>query len=506
VRLARARELDNELCRLHQRSKQEEAAMARKLVELDDEGGYLDLGFGSLPAYAEDRFEWGPSKTRDMKKLVRRLEELPLVATAFFEGDLDWTKAVLAARALEGAPEQEAEWLAKATSRTSKELAHEVAEAKGEERQVRVGWKFLAKDLAMIEEAFRALQSEGLVLTGPEAVVELARRQLQGQSGKAGSSSFRVLLTHDPDTGVTTKATRAGEVVLDPKVADRLMCGAEIQLPSGEVKRSIPAWTERQLEARSKGRCEVPSCKHVAWLESHHNEGWRAGHHVDLMVRLCSAHHAALHAGALRIEGSWSEGFCFLLADGTVLGTVGGAGATKGARAARPREARAEDASGFAREAEPTAEGEAPVAHATSGASGALAEGEAPVAHATSGALAEGEAPVAHAPRGGLAQGEAPVARATRRTLAEGELPVAREPTKERRRRTGFGASGRRGRGPLTEVEAAIAGLRVLELSAREARELVQRVLEQRPELSEDASELVRQALILYSPRRGRRS
>jgi hypothetical protein len=105
-----------------------------------------------------------------------------------------------------------------------------------------------------------------------------------------------------------------------------------------------------------------------------------------------------------------------------------------------------------------------------------------------------------------LAQGEAPVAHATRRTLAEGELPVAREPTKERRPWTGFGASGRRGRGPLTEVEAAIAGLRVLELSAREARELVQRVLEQRPELSEDASELVRQALILYSPRRGRRS
>jgi hypothetical protein len=73
--------------------------------------------------------------------------------------------------------------------------------------------------------------------------------------------------------------------------------------------------------ARAGGCCQVPGCSNRAYLEIHHEGGWRTtGHDPERMLILCSGHHAARHEGQLLIEGTSSEGFRFYLADGTLLG------------------------------------------------------------------------------------------------------------------------------------------------------------------------------------------
>ncbi|MGE0709060.1 MAG: hypothetical protein AB7N76_00200 [Planctomycetota bacterium] len=302
--------------------------MARRLVELDDTRGYRDLGFASLAAYALQRFAWDYGKVRDMKTLVQRLGHQPQVAQAFFAGELPWSKAVRISRMISAVPEQEGHWLARAQQLSTKQLDHEIAEAKGEPRRARLVIELEAPELALFDEACRALQAEGLQLTRSEAVVELARRALHG--GRVGPSAFRVLLTHDPDTDRTTQRTPAGTIELPEPLAERILCEAEVQDREGRVKRTIPARVLRNLARRSGGVCEVPGCTNRAHLEAHHNRGWRSGHHLDHLFHLCSGHHDAVHEGALRIVGSWSEGVSFLLADGTLLGTAGGAGAGGG--------------------------------------------------------------------------------------------------------------------------------------------------------------------------------
>jgi hypothetical protein len=174
-------------------------------------------------------------------------------------------------------------------------------------------------------EGLRGLRSEGKNLSREEGLVELIRRALQG--GSVGSSSFRVLLGYCPVCEKAVQHTSRGELELPATDVQRVLCDAEVQDTSQEparVSRTIPSRIRNQILARSKGTCEVPRCSNRAYLELHHDDGWLAGHDADRMFHLCDAHHRARHEGKLLLEGAWSSGVCFRLADGTLLGRAGG--------------------------------------------------------------------------------------------------------------------------------------------------------------------------------------
>ena len=460
-RLARARALDEAICRLHQRQNQDEAAQACNLARMDETRDYLVLGFGSLQAYALDRLSMGSSKVRDLRRNMKLLANMPLVREAFFAGDLSWTKMDKVVRAVAKDPSREAYWLAQGLQKNSEDLGRAVSHRLGEKPCV---WLRLEpEEAALFASAQSQLASEGHVLEPGAAVAELSRRSLQGRQG--GSSAARAILTHDPSTGETTIATRSGEVPLRPETAARALCGAELQLPSGEVKRSIPTRVRNQVVARSKGRCEVPGCTNSLYLEVHHHRGWRAGHDLEHLSHLCGAHHKALHEGLLWIEGSWSTFVSFALADGTVLGTVSADGAVAPASRSPSRS----DAS--PPRSEERARGVTGVACATPAESGGRAS-----------------APIPALPSAGAS-------RVARATPAEGEHSTSGT---SRRGAIAWGEAER------VEIDAAVRALRSLEFKAREAKALVQRALERQPELSTDASALVHAALLL-TPSPGRR-
>ncbi|MGE0711243.1 MAG: hypothetical protein AB7N76_28720 [Planctomycetota bacterium] len=350
-RLARARKLEEECFELAKKGNRVEAQQALKLREVKQTRAWAALGYGSLRDFAMKVFGWGSSKVGKIFKLLDRLQDQPLLRQAFLSGGVDYTKAVEVSRAIEREPDQEPRWLAQAQTGDSEQIALAIGEALGEERKVRRVLRLDSQQRAVLEDAQRALMSEGFAdLDLTSVVVELARRVLEG--GKAGSSAYRVILSQDPMTGRITQETRAGTVVVSPEVLARVLPGAEVQLASGKVTRHIPLEAQRAVTARSHGRCEVPGCSELACLEFHHLLGWRNGHHSPRIFHLCYGHHRACHEGALLIEGSWEEGVVFRLADGTVLGTAGGSECRTAAESASECRTAGESGRGTAAESE----------------------------------------------------------------------------------------------------------------------------------------------------------
>jgi hypothetical protein len=66
----------------------------------------------------------------------------------------------------------------------------------------------------------------------------------------------------------------------------------------------------------------VTGCRHATFVDVHHlvPRADGGGHTAENLAVLCSAHHRAIHSGALLIEGTPSTGLRFLHADGTVYG------------------------------------------------------------------------------------------------------------------------------------------------------------------------------------------
>ena len=65
------------------------------------------------------------------------------------------------------------------------------------------------------------------------------------------------------------------------------------------------------------------ACRQTQYVDVHHldprSEG--GGHDADRLAVLCGAHHRAVHAGTLRVDGSASAGFACRHADGTAYGS-----------------------------------------------------------------------------------------------------------------------------------------------------------------------------------------
>jgi hypothetical protein len=86
--------------------------------------------------------------------------------------------------------------------------------------------------------------------------------------------------------------------------------------------QSIPPAVRRKVVHRDGGRCKVPGCRHVHFLEIHHVDPRADGgdHNPDGLILLCGVHHSAVHRGELIVSGRVSTGLQFEHADGTKYG------------------------------------------------------------------------------------------------------------------------------------------------------------------------------------------
>src|SRR5678809_315309 len=117
---------------------------------------------------------------------------------------------------------------------------------------------------------------------------------------------------------------RGQSIPVTDEVAERACCDAQRVDASGRAAQDIPPATRRLVMARHHRRCAAPGCTNATFTDLHHVIPRAEGgtHDPELLMVLCTAHHRAVHNGALRIEGSWSAGFEFFHADGSVYGSA----------------------------------------------------------------------------------------------------------------------------------------------------------------------------------------
>ncbi|HTE05967.1 MAG TPA: HNH endonuclease signature motif containing protein, partial [Planctomycetota bacterium] len=88
------------------------------------------------------------------------------------------------------------------------------------------------------------------------------------------------------------------------------------------ASQSIPPRIRREVWRRDHGRCQVPGCRAARFLEVHHILPRALGgpHEPGNLLVMCSAHHARVHGGALRLSGTAPDHLVFQRADGAPYG------------------------------------------------------------------------------------------------------------------------------------------------------------------------------------------
>jgi len=145
---------------------------------------------------------------------------------------------------------------------------------------------------------------------------EIVRRALGGP-GDEGRSSYQVAVIRCPDCGRADIDAAGESHPVDPAVAEMAACDAQEVGPvdagphvgAKRVTQTIPPAIRRLVLRRDRRRCVVPGCKNHVFLDVHHLDA-RAeggGHDPERLATLCGAHHRAVHAGRLSIDGRASE-------------------------------------------------------------------------------------------------------------------------------------------------------------------------------------------------------
>jgi hypothetical protein len=311
--------IDDTIKEIHKRRNQDAVKIADLLLEMKERDLFAALGYASVAAYAAKELGYSESKTRDLLALAFNLRDLPQLRAAAERGELPWTKLRTAAAIASKSDEDE--WLAVARGCSSEALERAAAEARGEEVSIRKVLKLSPAEDADIEEAVTALRAEGFEGSLGALIAEACRRAVVGE--KTGGERYRIVITKCDECSKATREVAAGSIAVAQPVIEQRLCDAEVlDLKEGAqapVKRTMPARVARFVDARDKGRCRVPGCRNRAFVERHHEGGFRfVGHDPRKIVLLCSAHHAARHTGHLRIEFRGDE-VRFSLRDGTVL-------------------------------------------------------------------------------------------------------------------------------------------------------------------------------------------
>jgi len=317
--VAEAEALHARILEAHAAYRRSERDLALLLAEMGRERLYLTLGYGSLRDYGEQVLELSPRKTAGLAALGRQLPELPVLDAAFCAGEIGWTKARELLRVV--TPDNEAAWVDRAKSVTSRDLERHVAAArpadepgddplKGPSR-VRLAVEMDAVEAEQVRIVLAAIRAATGVtreeVDDGTLLAQMAQRVLHDmETGEAPTCErYRIVLEHCPECGRTTGV----DSEVDDTHLGRALCDGEVMemrpgRGRGHLTRTIPPATRRAVLHRDRYRCKVPGCTNLLWLDVHHAvERHRGGTHEESnLVCLCGTHHDLTHDGRMAVE------------------------------------------------------------------------------------------------------------------------------------------------------------------------------------------------------------
>jgi hypothetical protein len=325
------------------------------LLALLESRHYVSLGCSSVFQYAEKHFGHQRTQTYEDLRVAKALRTLPRSTAAFDEGVISWCALQEITRVAAEATEEA--WIAFARKRSLRHLKAEVQDAMEKGRDLpredgysipRLKTRFVVEltpeEHELVIKALRkAAQELSASLGGKrvdlrQALLYLAQRLLETdlQGTPLGReerlmSIFNVLYHLCPKCRIGHVITDEGPVEVPAEVVERVEAEAErVEIkpeeeagareearpepapkepPSGEGPperdRPNPRWLIRKVLLRDGQVCSNPFCRRKLGLHAHHiqlrSEGGRTALWNEAAV--CTACHAALHQGLLRLTG-----------------------------------------------------------------------------------------------------------------------------------------------------------------------------------------------------------
>jgi len=299
------------------------------------------LGLASFAEYCDRLFGWGGRATRERLRVARAMRELPEMRARWAAGELTYSVVRELTRVATAAVERD--WLDWATGggvrRAIREVERTVARhAEGsrpsdppapfEERTVSVVLRMSGSEAARYSEVrAEATRRLGESVDDETLAKMLFDAFLRGASagGDASQSPNQVHLGVCERCGATERQAGAeGAAPVHPKVGEAALCDARVVRPGERATQTVSPKRRREVVERDGGKCAVPGCRHVVYVDVHHvqRRADGGGHELSNLVSLCPVHHDAAHRGALVIRRE-ADALLFERADGRPYGSMG---------------------------------------------------------------------------------------------------------------------------------------------------------------------------------------
>jgi 5-methylcytosine-specific restriction endonuclease McrA len=286
------KEIHERALRFAKEFKRCEGNLIRILQEVDESKLYLDLSFTSLFQYAVKALELSEDVAYCFITVARKAKQVPELQNAIEDGSISVSKLKKAVSVI--TPENQAEWLDKLKTSTSKEIEREVA---------RVNPKMAI----------------------PEKTKYVSENRLELKMGISQAIHDQLIRVQDLESKRMAKGASLEETlqallqvyleVKDPvkraeRVLKRAMAKPEKQLVSRRVasrrdgREPIPSATRHRIAIRDGGRCThiegVKRCENQRWTEAHHVLPVAQGgnNSFENLTTLCSTHHKLAHISA----------------------------------------------------------------------------------------------------------------------------------------------------------------------------------------------------------------
>ena len=333
--------------------------------QFDERGGWLKWGLSNCAEWLHWRCDLSMSAAREKVRVAHVLKTLPLIAAAFSNGELSYSKVRPLTRVAR--PDNEADLLAFAVKTTAsrveercRELHCGTVESVSEahrayaRRSLRIhrdaerGTMTITVELPLetgelLEKALdRArdstasqvpeLADEPWSAQQADALITVASTYLSGSGEPSACTSDNYQVTVHVDRSAL--ATGDGRSSLPIESVKRLCCDGDAvviveneegePLGVGRKTRTVPTAIKRALRARDKG-CLFPGCHHTRFVDAHHIKHWSAGGETSLdnLMLLCSRHHRLVHEGGFSIERDYRNRWFFKRPDGRAVPSCG---------------------------------------------------------------------------------------------------------------------------------------------------------------------------------------
>ena len=316
--------------------------------EFDEKGGWHTAGCLSCAHWLSWRIGMGLGAAREKVRVAKRLAELPLIDTAFAQGQVSYSKVRAMTRV--ATAENEGQLVVLASKSTAAQLekmcrmyrgvqlldreANEVETCERylqsrdtEDGMVTITLKVLPDEAARFVRAAETCAGGQSLIDGAVHMAELAMAEPHAVDAHGDAPSVRspvetIIHISAEDFGGYTEngdgvsAETSRRLLCDCGIVSMLTDAQGQTIDVGRKTRVISPALRRALEHRDD-RCQFPGCSNKRFVDAHHIQHWINGGETKLQntILICRRHHRFVHEWNYSME-RFEEAWVFVRPDG----------------------------------------------------------------------------------------------------------------------------------------------------------------------------------------------